>query len=59
MIDINELRRLAQEATPGPWHFWHGLVATDIDNDGGVVVAQRPTPYYFPLQFDSQYGNFF
>ena len=44
MIDINELRRLAQAATPGPWQFWHGWVAANIDNDGGVVVAERPTP---------------
>ena len=43
MIDINELRRLAQAATPGPWQFWHGWVAANIDNDGGVVVAERPT----------------
>ena len=44
MIDTKELRRLAQAATPGPWQFWHGWVAANIDNDGGVVVAERPTP---------------
>lgn len=42
MIDTKELRKLAQAATPGPWDFWHGMVATDIDNDGGVVIANRP-----------------
>ena len=50
MIDINELRRLAQAATPGPWEFWHGMIATDIDNDGGVVIAKRPTPSGGKLQ---------
>jgi len=50
MIDINSLRRLAQAATPGPWEFWHGMIATDIDNDGGVVIANRPTPSGGKLQ---------
>ena len=49
-ININELRRLAQAATPGPWEFWHGMIATDIDNDGGVVIAKRPTPSGGKLQ---------
>ena len=44
MIDINELRRLAQAATPGPWRFWHGWVAANIDSGGGKVIAERPTP---------------
>lgn len=44
MIDTKDLRRLAQAATPGPWHFWHGWVAADIDRDGGVIIAERPTP---------------
>jgi hypothetical protein len=44
MIDLDKLKRLAQKATPGPWSFWHGWVATDIDNDGGVIIAERPTP---------------
>lgn len=44
MVDINELRRLAQVATPGPWHFWHGWVAAEIDKDGGIVIVERPTP---------------
>ena len=50
MIDIKELRRLAQAATPGPWEFWHGMIATDIDNDGGVVIAKRPSPSGGKLQ---------
>ena len=50
MIDTKELRRLAQAATPGPWEFWHGMIATDIDNDGGVVIAKRPTPSGGKLQ---------
>ena len=44
MTDTNELRRLAQAATPGPWHFWRGWVAADIDSDGGIIIAERPTP---------------
>ena len=50
MIDTKELRKLAQAATQGTWEFWHGMVATDIDNDGGVVIAQRPTPSGGKLQ---------
>ena len=44
MTDTNELRRLAQAATPVPWHFWRGWVAADIDSDGGIIIAERPTP---------------
>ena len=41
-ININELRRLTQAATPGPWHFWRGWVAADIDSDGGIIITERP-----------------
>ena len=44
MTDINEMRRLVQDANQEMWVFWHGIVATDVDSDGAVVVAERPTP---------------
>ncbi len=44
VIDTKELRRLAQAATPGPWQFWHGGVAANIDSDGRTIIVERPTP---------------
>ncbi len=41
-IDIDGLIELAKKATPEPWELYHGFVATDLDADGAVVIAERP-----------------
>ncbi len=36
MINIEELRRLAKEATPGPWNYIDGEISTE---KGGVIIS--------------------
>lgn len=52
MIDINELRRLAQAATPGPWfsdargNIWRRPLS-DLYENGGSVAGDKPIAFVF------------
>ena len=40
----DELRRLAEEATPGPWHWWdEGYLANgSLKSKHGLILKLRP-----------------
>ena len=44
MIDLDELRKLANAATPGPWQANSDDIWGDRDSDGWTVVAMCPCP---------------
>jgi hypothetical protein len=53
MIDINELRRLAQAATPGPW-INHGRHMWDRAKEANARLCEGLGPNVYKVDFKSK-----